>query len=136
MGQAEVGDSVDFKNRIICGDWIDVAKRLPDGCAQMVVTSPPYWGLRDYKVGGQLGLEKTPAEYVAKLVEGFREVRRVLRDDGTLWLNMGDSYATQGGGGRQGATGQRADRTFTAEGTSAKGVPCLLYTSPSPRDRS
>ena len=58
----------------------------------MCVTSPPYWGLRDYGVPGQLGLEKTPDEYVSKLVEGFREVRRVLRDDGVLFLNLGDSY--------------------------------------------
>ena len=70
----------------------------------------PYWGLRDYGTPGQLGLERTPEEYVAKMVEGFHEVRRVLRSDGTLWLNMGDSYATGAGkvgncpgGGEQGA---------------------------------
>ena len=63
------------------------------------VTSPPYWGLRDYGVDGQLGLERTPEEYVEKLVEVFREVRRVLTDDGTLWLNLGDSYAGSRGGG-------------------------------------
>jgi len=57
------------------------------------VTSPPYWGLRDYGVNGQLGLERTPEEYVANMVRVFREVRRVLRDDGVLWLNLGDSYA-------------------------------------------
>jgi DNA modification methylase len=61
------------------------------------VTSPPYWGLRDYGVEGQIGLEPTPEEYVEKMVEVFREVRRVLRDDGTLWLNLGDSYANAGG---------------------------------------
>lgn len=61
------------------------------------VTSPPYWGLRDYGVDGQLGLEKTPEEYVGRLVGVFEEVRRVLRDDGTLWLNLGDSYARAGG---------------------------------------
>jgi len=60
---------------------------------QTVVTSPPYFGLRDYGHGGQIGLEQTPDAYVSKLVEVFREVRRVLRDDGTLWLNLGDSYA-------------------------------------------
>jgi DNA modification methylase len=60
---------------------------------QTCVTSPPYFGLRDYGHDGQLGLEPTPDEYVAALVETFREVRRVLRDDGTLWLNLGDSYA-------------------------------------------
>lgn len=74
------------------GDWIEVLRSLPDESVQCVVTSPPYWGLRDYGVSGQLGLERTPEEYVAKMVEGFREVRRVLRSDGTLWLNLGDSY--------------------------------------------
>jgi DNA modification methylase len=63
------------------------------------VTSPPYWGLRDYGVADQIGLESTPAEYVAQMVAVFREVRRVLRDDGTLWLNLGDSYAGSGRGG-------------------------------------
>lgn len=77
------------------------ARRLPlaDGVAHCCVTSPPYWGLRDYGVAGQLGLESTPAEYVAEMVSVFREVRRVLRDDGTLWLNIGDSYAQGGRGG-------------------------------------
>ena len=60
---------------------------------QCVVTSPPYYGLRDYGVEGQIGLEQSPEEYVSKLVEVFREVRRVLRDDGTVWLNLGDSYS-------------------------------------------
>lgn len=84
---------------ILQGDWLERLRELPDGSHQMCVTSPPYWGLRDYGVSGQIGLEKTPEEYVAKLVEGFREVRRVLKDDGTLWLNLGDSYAASGRGG-------------------------------------
>lgn len=66
---------------------------LPDKSIQTVVTSPPYWGLRDYGIEGQLGLEPTPEEYVNNLVKVFREVKRVLRDDGTVWLNLGDSYA-------------------------------------------
>lgn len=70
---------------------------LADGCVQTCVTSPPYWGLRDYGVAGQLGLESTPAEYVEKMVAVFREVRRVLAADGTLWLNLGDTYSSQGG---------------------------------------
>jgi len=82
---------------ILQGDWIDQLRTLQDRCVETCVTSPPYWGLRDYGVAGQIGLEKTPEDYVAKLVEGFREVRRVLRDDATLWLNLGDSYASQGG---------------------------------------
>jgi DNA modification methylase len=93
--------------RILQGDCRDVLRTLPAESVQTCVTSPPYWGLRDYGVAGQLGLEQTPDEYVAELVEVFREVHRVLRPDGTLWLNLGDCYAVSGGG-PQGATGQRA----------------------------
>ena len=78
---------------IINGDVFDILPLLEDESVQMCVTSPPYWGLRDYGVDGQLGLEKTPEEYVQKLVAVFREVRRILKGDGTLWLNLGDSYA-------------------------------------------
>ena len=67
---------------------------LPDKSVHCVICSPPYWGLRDYGVPGQLGLEKTPEEYVQKMVQVFREVKRVLRDDGTCWINIGDSYAS------------------------------------------
>lgn len=133
------------KSGIVVGDCLEVLKQLPDKRVQCVVTSPPYWGLRDYgtvtweggdpecdhssqvnygkksdtnkgslrngpfkevcgkcgakRVDDQLGLEKTPEEYVAKLVEIFREIKRVLRDDGTVWLNLGDSYAGSGKGG-------------------------------------
>lgn len=83
-------------NRIVCSDVLDYLRSLPDGCVNTCVTSPPYWGLRDYGVDGQLGLEATPDEYVTKMVDVFAEVRRVLRKDGTLWLNLGDSYATGG----------------------------------------
>jgi DNA modification methylase len=79
---------------LYCGDARAVLRTLPDESVQCVVTSPPYWGLRDYGVAGQLGLEATPDAYVARLVEVFGEVRRVLQDDGTLWLNLGDSYAS------------------------------------------
>ncbi len=71
---------------------------LADSCVQCVVTSPPYWGLRDYGNVGQLGLERTPEEYVASMVAVFREVWRVLKADGVLWLNLGDSYAGAGRG--------------------------------------
>lgn len=89
------------------GNALEVLKSLAPQSAQMCVTSPPYWGLRDYGVSGQMGLEKTPDEYVAGLVAVFREIKRVLKDDGTLWLNLGDSYnaARNGGhagGGKQG----------------------------------
>jgi len=80
-------------NQIVCGDCRQVMAGLPAGSVHCVVTSPPYWGLRDYGVDGQLGLEPSPDEYIAKMVEVFRAVRRVLRDDGSLWLNVGDSYA-------------------------------------------
>jgi len=74
------------------GDAESTLRDLPAESVQTCITSPPYWGLRDYGEEGQLGLEDTPDEYVQKLVDVFREVRRVLRDNGTLWLNLGDSY--------------------------------------------
>lgn len=83
-------------NKIIQGDALTVLKTLPDQCVQTAVSSPPYYSLRDYGIEGQLGLEDTPEEYVARMVDIFREVRRVLKDNGTLWLNLGDSYATDG----------------------------------------
>ena len=82
---------------IYVGDCLDTLRAMPDASVQCCVTSPPYWGLRDYGHDGQIGLEQTPDEYVAQMVEVFREVRRVLRDDGTCWVNLGDSYC--GGGG-------------------------------------
>lgn len=80
-------------NTILVGDVLERLKALPDECVHMCVTSPPYWRLRDYGVAGQIGLERTPEEYVGRLVEVFREVRRTLRPDGTVFLNMGDSYS-------------------------------------------
>lgn len=78
---------------LYCGDALDVLKSIQSESVQCCVTSPPYWGLRDYGIEGQLGLEKTPEAYVEKMVEIFKEVRRVLKKDGTLWLNLGDVYA-------------------------------------------
>ncbi|MBI4099598.1 site-specific DNA-methyltransferase [Candidatus Microgenomates bacterium] len=89
-------------NTIHQGDVLDVLRSWPDELVNCVVTSPPYWGLRDYGVAGQIGLEKTIEEYVAKMVEVFREVRRVLRRDGTIWINLGDSYWNGGGEKRDG----------------------------------
>jgi len=83
--------------RIIPGDCIEGMRTLADGSVHCCVTSPPYWGLRDYGHEGQIGLEDTPEAYVGRMVAVFREVRRVLRDDGTAWVNLGDSYC--GGGG-------------------------------------
>jgi len=95
--------------RILTGDALEQLGTLPAESVQCCVTSPPYWGLRDYGVEGQLGMEKTPEEYVARMVEVFREVRRVLRDDGTLWLNLGDRYMA-----RQFGWGTKNDRSWAA----------------------
>lgn len=85
------------------GHCLRLLRELPDNSVHCCVTSPPYFGLRDYGVEGQIGLEDTPAEFIAQLVEVFREVRRVLREDGTCWVNMGDSYA----GSRTPGNGQK-----------------------------
>lgn len=103
------------------GDALTRLREMPDESVHCVVTSPPYWGLRDYGVAGQLGLESTPEEYTAALVGVFREVRRVLRDDGTLWLNLGDSYAsdTKGSGGKSSSgLNAKRDETGTVIGKS------------------
>jgi DNA modification methylase len=101
---------------ILTGDAREVLGTLADESVHCVVTSPPYWGLRDYGVGGQLGLEPTPELYVEHMVDVFREVRRVLRRDGTLWLNMGDCYAnvSAGAGGK--------GKQWTNKGTTDDGI--------------
>lgn len=101
-------------HEILQGDCLEVLRTLPENSVHCVVTSPPYWGLRDYGVEGQLGLESTPEAYVERMVAVFREVRRVLREDGTCWLNLGDSYAsdTKGSGG--------PDSSSTLGGTKAE----------------
>lgn len=78
--------------RIITGNALEILKELPSGSVHCCVTSPPYWGLRDYGMAGQIGLETSPFEYIAKLAAVFEQVWQVLRDDGTLWLNLGDCY--------------------------------------------
>lgn len=82
---------------ILCGDALEQLRTLEPESVHTCVTSPPYYNLRDYGAAGQIGMEETPEEYIAKLVDVFREVRRVLRPDGTLWVNIGDSYATRSG---------------------------------------
>jgi DNA modification methylase len=97
---------------VIKGDCIESLKKLEDESINTCITSPPYWGLRDYNgEEKQLGLEDTPEEFVENLVKVFREVRRVLRDDGTVWLNLGDSYSS---GGRTTTTNQslRGDKDY------------------------
>jgi len=92
----------EYINKILVGNVGEMLKSIPDGSMNMCVTSPPYYGLRDYGHKKQIGLEKTPELYIEKLVEVFREVRRTLRDDGTLWINIGDSY--WGGKGYSGSS--------------------------------
>ena len=109
--------------RIIEGDCIEGMRRLEGQSVNCVVTSPPYFGLRDYGHDGQIGLEASPDAFVARLVDVFREVRRVLRDDGTLWLNLGDSYAGGGTIGRNDTTlealARRAERYGTGTGAGS-----------------
>ncbi len=90
-------DDVDFT--LYCGDALDVLRGLPDESVHCALTSPPFYALRDYGVEGQIGLEATPDEWASRLVDVFREVRRVLRSDGTLWVECGDSYAQYDGQG-------------------------------------
>lgn len=106
------------RNQIIVGDCLESLRALPDGFVQCCVTSPPYWGLRDYGVDGQIGLEETPDAFIAKLVAVFREVRRVLRADGTCWVNMGDSYHT-GDGYRADPSGSRVKQSVINMGHDA-----------------
>jgi site-specific DNA-methyltransferase (adenine-specific) len=87
--------------RIICGNAIEAISEIESESVNCCVTSPPYFGLRDYGIDGQIGLEETIDEFITKMVEVFREVRRVLRDDGTLWINLGDSYSAGGNQGHQ-----------------------------------
>lgn len=81
-------------NTTLIGDCRETLKQLPDGCINACITSPPFYALRDYQEENQIGLEKTPDEYVEELVKVFREVKRVLREDGNLWLNLGDTYSS------------------------------------------
>jgi DNA modification methylase len=99
----------DYMNKIICGDALESLRSLPDNLVHCVVTSPPYWRLRDYGVEGQLGLEPTMEEYIEKMLVIFREIKRVLRPEGTLWLNMGDK-SIHSWCGQQGKNGQRCNR--------------------------
>ena len=91
-------DPVMVVNTILPGNNIETLKTIPDNSVNCCVTSPPYYGLRDYGIDNQIGLEETPEEYIEALVAVFREVKRILRDDGTLWVNIGDSYAGSGKG--------------------------------------
>src|SRR4030095_5553272 len=104
---------------LVCGD----ARYIPirSDSVQCVVTSPPYWGLRDYGMRGQIGLESSPDEYVSQIVSVFREVHRVLRKDGTVWLNLGDSYSGPKGNNRGEGAGGGSDRGILVWGNAIGG---------------
>lgn len=103
--------------QILCGDSLEVLKTLPDQSVNCCVTSPPYYALRDYGIDGQIGQEQTPEDYINNLVLLFREVRRVLRDDGTLWLNIGDSYNGSGKGAMGDGSAAGGGKQKTNKGT-------------------
>jgi DNA modification methylase len=106
--------------QIIIADAFEGLKKIPDKTVNCCITSPPYYGLRDYGVAGQIGLEKTPGEYIERLVKVFHEVWRVLRDDGTLWLNIADSYAGSGKGAWKNKSAQKETYVLDPESTPAK----------------
>ena len=113
---------MEFINKIFHGQAKECLRSLPDSIVDTCVTSPPYWGLRDYGVDGQLGQEPTPELYVNNLVSVFQDVRRILKDDGTLWLNLGDSY---GGSGKGSATHPESNWKYkqgTNKGAHNKGI--------------
>lgn len=130
--------------RLIQGDCLETLRGLAANSANCCVTSPPYWGLRDYGVAGQLGLEPTPEEYIARLVAVFDEVRRVLREDGTCWLNLGDSFysnnsnssggcspkSTLDGGGGKYRTGSKNEKMFNAVEKFTQGAGPHQYLKP------
>jgi DNA modification methylase len=110
--------------KIYLGDCREILKRLPERSVNCCVTSPPYFGLRDYGCDGQIGLEATPVEFVAEMVSVFREVKRVLRDDGVCWLNLGDSYCGYKGDQYGIAKGNLTARTPVAvDGRFETGTP-------------
>lgn len=121
---------------ILCGDSLQILKKLPDNSVQCCITSPPYYALRDYGIDGQIGRVDTPEKYIKRLTAVFREVRRVLRLDGTCWLNVGDTYCGKGNQGEftdpkypNGRTGQAIALNHKVEGCKAKdliGIPWML----------
>ena len=119
--------------KILQGNCLEVLKDLPEQSVNTCITSPPYWGLRNYQEEEQLGLEDTPEEFVESLVKVFREVKRVLRDDGTVWLNLGDTYCGTGHKGnytdpkhKEGRNGQKIALNNKIDGLKSKdlvGIP-------------
>lgn len=124
---------MDIENKIICGDCIEVMKDWPDGSVSCSISSPPYWALRDYGVDGQLGLEKTFEEYIDKLCTIYDEVQRVLRKDGTCFVNLGDTYnAGRSGGWAGGKYGMnKPENAPNQSGVNARNLPTKsLYLIP------
>jgi DNA modification methylase len=122
--------NIDERCLFLLGDTREQMRRLPPGEIACCVTSPPYFGLRDYGVEGQIGIEPTPEAFVASMVEVFREVKRVLRPDGTLWVNLGDSYAGGGGFSPNSPSNLNGSKQVTSKGSirGAVGVPNGLKT--------
>lgn len=115
--------------RLLLGDALEQLRTLPAGSVHCVVTSPPYYALRDYGVDGQIGLEPTPSAYVERIAMIFREIKRVLREDGTVWLNLGDSYVGTGDKGSyrdpkyvEGRNGQATARNRKVDGLVPKNL--------------
>ena len=111
-------------NKIICGDSLQELKKLPDESVDCVITSPPYWALRDYGVEGQLGLEPTFQEYITKLCNIFDEVKRVLKKEGTCWVNLGDTYYSINGGKFEN------DNLGSKEKNRLKGLSAITFSLP------
>ena len=122
--------------QIYCTDALEGLKKIKDKSVSCCITSPPYYGLRDYGIPGQIGQEATPEEYISRLVSVFHEVQRVLHDDGTLWVNIGDSYCGTANKGKyqdpknpKGRNGQRKAVNHSAHGCKSKdliGIPWML----------
>jgi DNA modification methylase len=110
-------------NKIYCGNCIDILKSFPNKSVNCCITSPPYYGLRDYGVSGQIGNEDTLEQYIENLVNVFEQVKRILKDDGVLWLNLGDSWLGTGGEGRY-----KRNQNMKASGIKCKdliGIPWM-----------
>lgn len=124
LPKANKKENFEMKNVVLYGDCRELLSGLPDGIFDSCVTSPPYYGLRDYGCEGQIGQEDSPEEFVEGLVSVFREVRRTLKDTGTLWLNIGDSYARGFGGGSPGGKSKTNHGSFSGRkpGKKPKGL--------------
>ena len=116
-----------YQDKILQGDVIETLRKLPGDLVDCVVTSPPYWRLRDYGVEGQIGMEEHPQEYVNKIVSVFDEVKRVLKPAGTVFLNLGDSYYTKSGSNFKGSNDSysaQADKVGIRKGNELREKAC------------